>query len=336
MAGAPPPIPHLVSSTIARFAFSGVDLFFVLSGFLIGGILIDHRDSARYFRTFYARRVHRILPIYLVMAAVFAAVLYTAVPRGLEWLFEPAMPLWTYLTFTQNIAMARAHMFGAQWMGATWSLAVEEQFYLLLPPIILGLRRRGLGAVLVALIVMAPVTRVLLVLFDPGWGYSGYLLMPARADALMLGVFAAWMLRQPHLRDYILGHRQALRGTVALLALAIAGMALMHESNGSRGMVLYGYTLFAVFYAAVLTLAVTAEANERVGRILRARILRRAGVLAYGVYLFHIPFSGLVALVVVSSVPRILVTLAVTFAVAQLSWTYFEQPLVRRGHRYTY
>ena len=124
--------------------WSGVDLFFVLSGFLITGILRDQRSSSRYWRTFYLRRACRVLPLYAILLGGFAlAIAFGAsnVP-GLWWLFYTPMPLWSYATFTQNFFMAVAGGTGANWMGVSWSLAVEEQFYLVLPLVVYLLPKR--------------------------------------------------------------------------------------------------------------------------------------------------------------------------------------------------
>lgn len=113
-----------------RLAGTGVDLFFVLSGFLIGGILLDVKTTDTYYRTFYLRRFHRILPVYFLWLLLFACGLALADPR-VKGMFNQALPIWSYPLFLQNFAMAVQGTFGAQWLMVTWSLAVEEQFYLL-------------------------------------------------------------------------------------------------------------------------------------------------------------------------------------------------------------
>ena len=126
-----------------RLSWSGVDLFFVLSGFLIGGILLDAIASPRYFKTFYVRRAYRILPLYAVVMALFSLRYVTshgsAGPLG-SFSHSP-IPWASYVTFTQNIWMAWLGTFGVGAVAATWSLAVEEQFYLTVPFIIRKIRR---------------------------------------------------------------------------------------------------------------------------------------------------------------------------------------------------
>src|SRR5262249_39067117 len=143
----------------------GVDLFFVLSGFLLGGILLEHRESQEYFKTFYVRRACRILPVYYLLVIAFAMVspLFNGTRNdGFIHLFNNPMPLWSYFTFTQNFAMMSVSDFGAPALSATWSLAVEEQFYLFLPLMIRFVPRGALPGALLLLIVAAPICRGLL------------------------------------------------------------------------------------------------------------------------------------------------------------------------------
>src|SRR5262249_44795416 len=141
--------------------FSGVDLFFVLSGFLIGGIVLDHRDSASLLPAFYARRFFRIIPLYALLLVSFFVCRelpgLSQTNRGLY--FTSTVPEWSYLCFTQNIAMAVKRDIGPYWLGVTWSLAVEEQFYLLAPLALLRLTTRQIVIGCVALIVASPIVR---------------------------------------------------------------------------------------------------------------------------------------------------------------------------------
>ena len=297
LADASPVLLHVVNSLI-RFAWSGVDLFFVLSGFLLGGILLDNTESRHYFSTFYARRVYRILPVYVVVVACYVVLLQVNHPPAIAWLFERPMPLWSYLTFTQNFAMIRADAFGAQWLGATWSLAIEEQFYLVLPLIIRFIPNRFLGGALALFALAAPATRLLLFRTSSHWQTAAYMLMPARADALMLGALIAAALRRPEIRAMARTNRSTLYRLLGLLALAVMVMALMHETVNSPRMVLYGYSVIAMFYAALIVIAVTGGEREIIGRVLRSPWLGRVGIIAYGVYLMHLPILGLTGLLV--------------------------------------
>ncbi len=119
------------------FGASGVDLFFVLSGFLIGGILMDNRAAENYFKAFYIRRGCRILPVYLLVLAVYLALkvllaAYSSEDWFKELFLQGGMPFWAYLTFAQNIVKAATFLVNSDFLIVTWSLVVEEQFYLVL------------------------------------------------------------------------------------------------------------------------------------------------------------------------------------------------------------
>ena len=125
--------------------WSGVDLFFVLSGFLIGGILLDARESPRYFQTFYIRRAYRIFPLYGVMTFLFLMrhLPFRLLPGHFGDVSPLTIPWWSYVTLTQNFWMAQQGWYGAVAMAVTWSLAVEEQFYLTIPLLVWKLPSRS-------------------------------------------------------------------------------------------------------------------------------------------------------------------------------------------------
>ena len=131
--------PGTVYSYLDRLlslCWAGVDLFFVLSGFLIGSILLREAGSSNFFTTFYARRAARIVPLYLVMLVLLAAGnfwLRHGAPEFVGPLFENRLPPWSFLCFAQNFFMPGVDDFGPHLTAVTWSLAVEEQFYVLLP-----------------------------------------------------------------------------------------------------------------------------------------------------------------------------------------------------------
>ena len=151
-----------------RLSWTGVDLFFVLSGFLIGGILLDSRASTNYYSVFYKRRFFRIIPIYLV--ALLVVPVLVSLGQGpeasrLRMAHLEGAPWYAYLTFTQNFWMAHAGTLGCNGLAMTWSLAVEEQFYLTVPLYIRALSRRWLTRFLVIGICSAPLLRILLLRF---------------------------------------------------------------------------------------------------------------------------------------------------------------------------
>jgi peptidoglycan/LPS O-acetylase OafA/YrhL len=329
--------------------WSGVDLFFVLSGFLIGGILLDNRDAPGYFRAFYTRRACRILPPYY---GLFALVLLLAAlaRRGwipsVRWLFEGMLPFGWYATFTQNFAMARANTFGPDSVGITWSLAIEEQFYLLLPLLVRRVPLRRLPWVLVCLVLTAPLLRVALYELHPYQSWPGFLMMPARADSLLLGVLAAWLIRREAFRTRVLANPGGLHAILLVLLAGTALLALRGPGVGpgsSYHMSYIGHSWLALLYLALLLLALTPTGP--VNGLMRNTGLRWLGQISYGVYLLHQLVSGLAHSFVLGQHPKLdgwadaavtALALAITLTAATISWNRLEKPIVRWGHTFKY
>ncbi len=338
----PHPLAQLAGRSL-RLTWSGVDLFFVLSGFLIGGILLDRREAPRYFQAFYARRFCRILPLYFLYLGAFflllaAAPAFTASP-ALGPFFRDPLPAWSYATFTQNLVMARERTFGPMGLGITWSLAVEEQFYLVLPWMIRFIPLRWLPLSLAAVGAAAPLWRVLA-------GPSGYLstivLTHCRADTLLLGVLCAYALRHERWRQAVLASRRVLYW-ILFVFLAVLGALSLFRHYGFEGSP-YMFSILAVLYGALLLLAVT-EGRGPVTWLVRRRWLRMLGQRAYCVYLIHQAVNGVAHSLVLGRPPglgspaEVAVTAAagvVTLALAEVSWRLFEKPLIDWGHSVTY
>lgn len=322
-------------------AWSGVDLFFVLSGFLIGGILIDAKGSENYFRTFYVRRVFRILPIYILICGAFFAL--RAIVPAIRANYVAPMPWYIYATFLQNFWLA--HHPSNTFLDHSWSLAVEEQFYLTLPAIIWFTPRRILWKVIVALAAASVAIRCIgYVHYYPSWKSAAYVLVICRADALLLGVLAALIVRNQHSLDVLTRRTWLLRG------IAIGGFAFIAASihwgwNMTSDVICTaGYTVNAVLYASVLLIAVTAPSSA-FARLFRLKALRWFGVIAYCLYLVHLDIQELVYRLFGYSRPRLLTTydllplavaLATSLLLCHVSWKYFESALVAVGHRFTY
>lgn len=326
--------------------WTGVDLFFVLSGFLIGGILIDTRSSPRFFQTFYARRFFRIFPIYFLSLGLFWLLQSSGAVRypGMDWLLKNPMPLLTHATFTQNVAMAIRGEYGPHWLDATWSLAVEEQFYLILPVLVFFLPPLILQRTVVASIFAAPILSALIVWWKPDALVAAYVLMPCRADALGLGVLAAILLRRGDSWIHSPGVGKALHWAFFVLLLGMGGVIVLGRSGNDVLMNSIGFSWIALFYLSVLLVGVL-QPKSTLGAILRHPILLEFGKLSYFIYLFHQPFSGLSHALLRGSAPAIndwlgvaatILALALTLAAAQLSWRYLEKPLIAIGHRRKY
>lgn len=327
-----------------RLTWSGVDLFFVLSGFLIGGILIDNRDSYNYFKVFYARRTCRIFPLYYMNVLLFFLLLRLAGPTFSSWLFDKPLHAISYLTFTQNFTMARSGGPSALWLGPTWSLAVEEQFYLLLPLMIRFIPKGRLAAVLTAGILVAPALRVILYYSLPSGWFASAVLMPTRADALFLGVLLACLLRQRAAFELLQRKRAVLHLLFTILLLGMAVLTVWSPGADTKVMAFVGYTWIALFYALLVLLGLVYR-KGLIGRAMRSKPLRDLGGISYGIYLIHVPMLGLCHAIFFGREPEIsgfasaAVTagaLFLTWALAKLSFRLLEKPMINFGRRRGY
>jgi peptidoglycan/LPS O-acetylase OafA/YrhL len=318
---------------------SGVDLFFVLSGFLIGGILVDYRSSPNYYRTFYLRRICRIFPLYYGLVAWFIV----ARALGAEGeLFDGPIPALAYLSFTQNYFMVAHSTYGAAWLGATWSLAIEEQFYLLFP-FIVRWTRSSLPWLLACAVLGAPVLRIWSYVRYGGDDFPAYMWLPCRIDALSWGALLAFMIRTESGRGWILRSGRLLWWSFGCLLAAVLVFAAVLARNIGYHMTFWGHTLLAAFYALSILLAFVHAGSWWTG-FLRWRPLVWLGQVSYGVYLVH--GIMLIAVFELAGRKRALesvgdcalmgVALASTLAICAVSYRWLERPIIQAGHRLSY
>jgi peptidoglycan/LPS O-acetylase OafA/YrhL len=294
----------------AAWGIIGVDLFFVLSGFLICGSLIDNRDASNYFAIFYMRRAFRILPLYWIFLA------YIATTSGL------LLPGWIFLVFGQTFAWVHQGALTGH-ASITWSLAIEEHFYLLAPALIRFTPPAMLPKVLLGLALSTPLWRFGLAL-PLGDVYAAAPLLMGHFDALCGGALIAWALRQTN--------RGAARFEpfYAAVATSIAGLLAIMWSEGTdlNGMWMWiiGRSFIVTIFVGVVLIAATS--GHRLPYIFRPLAL--AGMGSYAIYLWH----GPVAFTVQSRA----LTLIGTALVAWVSWRLVERPCQRWAHqrwRYT-
>lgn len=293
--------------------WAGVDLFFVLSGFLITGILRRTRERDGYWRAFALRRALRILPLYLGLLALILG------PRALGGLPTTA-PWWAYPTFLSN-----------WWIGLrpgtdltldiTWSLSVEEQFYVAWPVLVALTSRRSLTGLCALLCLASPLFRALL--HDPVNEVS-YTWTLCRMDAIAWGALAALLRESPSgLRDVV--------GRVGplLAGLAGVGLALTGDLRADRTFAVLGLGLAPACFAAW----VVAIADRGAGTWLTAGPLPALGRVSYGMYLLHAPVLVGLALVGVPWGVGIPAALGLTWAAALLTWRTIEAPVLAHKER---
>jgi peptidoglycan/LPS O-acetylase OafA/YrhL len=317
---------------------SGVDLFFVLSGFLITGILLDTRDAPGRFRKFYGRRTLRICPLYY--GVILLGMFITFVTTG--GIFRSDGIGWTWLaTYLGNVPPT----LGVKdaYFGHFWSLAVEEQFYLVWPTIIYLLPVRYSFAISAAMVVAGPCGRLA---FEEA-GLSSFYPTPCRTDALGIGAVLAFCLRNSALkardrRLHALGwitSLAAMAGCVPVMGSIIFGG---HEIAWVR---ILKFSAFAWVYAILIANATYCVSTSWLSRVLNFRFLRLAGKYSYAMYVFH-PFIILALRNLLSIEGDTLsasgaicfgaVAIAVTFVIAQATWFCFELPLLSMKAYFAY
>jgi peptidoglycan/LPS O-acetylase OafA/YrhL len=309
----------------------GVQLFFVLSGFLITGILLAARgrmetgdtDLKRVLATFFEHRAARIWPVFFATIAL----VYLAGDR-----FERQVDMLWHALFGSNVLFFLRGGFDSA-LSHFWSLAVEQQFYLIWPFVILLVPRLRLEPVVVAFIVLAPLTR--LTLATRGYPqFAQYNVLPlANLDSLGLGALAALWMRRP---DAEVAARWRILKGAALAAMAGLPAAALLSLPGNMEQ-----TLYAVLFAAVVAGAFRGIGGAP-GRLLANRALIALGTISYGVYVYHVfaPRAVGAALRAVdappplhSAVSVLTLSTALTIAVAALSWRLMERPVLALGHR---
>lgn len=318
---------HLNEKALA-YGVVGVPLFFVLSGFLITRILLKHESGSlgRDLGVFYARRTLRIFPLYYATLLVLLAL--GALPRA-----------WWYFLYLNNVdRFLNADWYLVHWPGTTahfWSLCVEEQFYLLYPPLLLCWpRARRLGLILL-LLAGSLAFRGWMEWAHPGARHA--LLLPSAGEYLLWGGLAGWI-------DLKLGERPAPAGAVFALGCLVHGLAAVDQFGtgllGAAGLA----PVYQTAHGVGFTLVVFGLWRMRGGPVCRALTLPPIvylGKISYGLYVFHtfalFTKKALLPYVpALSVVPGGVIALLATIAMASLSWHLFEGPINSLKDRFPY
>jgi peptidoglycan/LPS O-acetylase OafA/YrhL len=295
-----------------EFGWTGVDLFFVLSGFLITGILVDTREEKGYFVNFYARRILRIWPLYFALLGVMFVAVPLVAPLWGAAAMASAKPAWTFVLFIQNLAIPHA-ITGP--LSATWSLAIEEQFYFAWPLLIWLLPRKSIQWLAVAIVICSPLLRLGLTLSDVH--VAMYFNTWTRLDGLAAGSFLAIWLRDT---------QPATVKRWALAALPVAlGVAIFVAQNWIR------FSAIAIAAGAIVSLSFFVT--------IRNPFLLYTGRISYGLYLLHLATFGMATkpelrrhyphAPVLNDLTYLSVGLVLSYGAASLSWFLFESRILR-------
>lgn len=325
-------LPGRVLGLVSSLGWVGVQLFFVLSGFLITRQLLSTQRATNYYGSFFGRRVLRIFPLYFGTLLMLTVLWPALGGRPLAAPGDSALWLWLFLSnWTEPLG------FGTGGLPHFWSLAVEEQFYLVWP--FLVRRRSPLGLLQLCLIIAVASVAWRAMAWALHWPpMTNYTWTPARLDALALGAAIAALFALPR-RPTWLTPRHAGRWMAGAVALAILGYLV------TRGYVrlsplgqIVGYTVLAVVFTLALTAAVIAPANPGPAwaRALRHQSLQAIGRYSFAMYIFHKPLhdfiglplaraSGLERAGIAGALVYTGLASLITFGLARLSYHHVEQ-----------
>src|SRR5262245_9461558 len=266
----------------------GVELFFILSGFLITGILYDARNQPHYFRNFYMRRLLRIFPLYYgVLALVFFVAPLIPLLAGPTLDYLVARQAWAWL-YAVNIYIAKQGEWSFSYLDHFWSLAIEEHFYLVWPLVVflLARRPRTLIAASLGLALCAMLARLTGSLMGLSW-WTTYVLTPFRLDGLALGAFLAVTARQIGGLERL---AQALPRVATVVGTLLAVTFIWTRLVSRQGLELVlpvRAALVLLLLACLLVWAIIAPERSAISRFFRCRTMVFLGTYSYGLYVYH-------------------------------------------------
>jgi len=285
----PQNITERIIQAISGHGTLGIDLFFMLSGFLITGILLDTKSSPHYLRNFLIRRFLRIVPLYYLVLGLVVLVLIL-LPEGQQpfytkvWEAQPWA--WTYLF---NYFIAQEGGWTVPYIGHFWSLAVEEQFYLFWPFIVYRLSAPKLLLVSVFFILLATALHFWLEMNGTS-KISIHVLTPLRLNALCMGAFLATWLRQPSVLAQGLNFIRRWASLVFVSSLFIKSIIIISVKllpSISDALEPFRTLTWLGLFASLHLAAITLPASSLLSRGLRLWPLTFLGQYSYGIYIFH-------------------------------------------------
>jgi peptidoglycan/LPS O-acetylase OafA/YrhL len=326
--------PNPILFKLSRPFYVGVDIFFVLSGYLITEIIIKNYQHKYFLKSFYARRSLRIWPIYYLM-------IFLILILGVMRLVPPLSigEFFRYATYTQTYPFQPSGYKPHALLAFTWSLAVEEQFYMLWPALFLLVGRYRFVYVTFAVIALAIVCRAHG--FDAGQINSrcdglalGSLLALILADRLKAEQRPSWLVRAFVVVGLIAASAPIVMRLILRLCRPFAG-----ELLGGQIRYAFDHFEFNLMVTCLIGLCVCYAGHPRLA-VLRMKWLTFLGVISYGVFLYH-PLTFFVAGKLCRTengmtFPSMIVSYGLTIAVAAASWFAIEKPLLRLKDRFRY
>jgi peptidoglycan/LPS O-acetylase OafA/YrhL len=280
-------------TSLSSIGWLGVDIFFTLSGFLITSILLKTKDSKKYFRNFYGRRILRIFPLYYVFVGIMLAALPALVPQEISNI-PSIVPF--LLSYTQNWM----YMFDVAkmplYLAVTWSLAIEEQFYLIWPAVVYYTRREALVKIGVGLILLSFAYRAAGVLF---WKNTDqltnffYFDTLTRFSEIVFGAILAALFFDPACRERIrrFSFPAFIVSFSAFVALCVQLFPALIPYYGSIPLTLWAYILIPLFSTSLIAMLLTRPEKSLLRGFFRNRVFVFFGKYSYSMYLIHMPIA---------------------------------------------
>jgi peptidoglycan/LPS O-acetylase OafA/YrhL len=324
-----------ILNSILQTMWIGVDVFFVLSGFLITRILLLTKNKKSYFKNFYIRRTLRIFPPYFLLLSV-SLVIGKLLDLGswpdFKWHYEHQIWYWTYMANWKQIALG--HSQSIRLFIHLWSLAIEEQFYLIWPLIIYFLSEKKMLKIFMGLITMSFFYRFYYH-FQSSSTYATYINTFARFDTFVFGALLAF--------SFTRGEKIFLRGKyiifiaalISLLFLLLQGSSYYPAFSNSLGLLLIALIPFLLIYYCL-------KGSKHISFTFRNQLLVSLGKYSYAFYLFHWPIMRLMQYYKLSFgdgfVDYLLLTLfsfILSFIFSLLSWGFVERPFLKMKQYYS-
>ncbi|MCZ6838717.1 MAG: acyltransferase [Alphaproteobacteria bacterium] len=303
----------------------GVDIFFVISGFLIGRILLSRSENHGFLKAFYIRRFLRIVPLYFAVIFLFFVVrlLFGGYPADVA-------PIWSYFLFVNNLLNAYGTP-NIDEFGAYWSLAIEEQFYLSSALLAVFLGRKGVVSLAVMFVLGSLITRaaVAMSFFDVGvWTFTF-----GHTDPIGIGLLVAAALQSPQVSNMLKNHITLVR-LIGLLSF-IAFVMPVSTTSGSRS---FGIDIFLISISVGSWILIKFLAQP--SSLLAVKPLRCVGEMSFSLYILHVGWATYAGLVLDISgdfkAVNMLISFVLLLIVCRFLWVFVESPLITLGHNWRY
>lgn len=326
---------NLILKSLTQFFYTSIDMFFILSGFLLGGILLKNKKSPHFFKTFYIRRICRIVPLYLILLLLVLVICTIGIGKGTSWWFNDEIPFWIYFTFLQNIVIGLKDTMGNTWLSPTWSLGVEEQFYLLISFLIYFSSKRTLYFLLLIGMFAAPYFR-----YNAPTVYALSTFTYCRFDALFGGIFIAMLYQEQTFTAFFSRHTNKFY----LLTIGLFSITFLFTIGKWHMPLFIVNSWFSIIYMLVLLL-VLLDSKNIFSLLSNITFFINLGLYSFSIYLFHEIILGLFFFTIPAKLPQIhtlqdifMVALCamLTFFFARFMYHHFEKKFMDWGHTFKY